>query len=289
MEELFAELAIKVGGARGRDFASDHLLDDALGIGGGDRFGRDVFAIAQDGNGVAKAKDFFHAMGDVDDGDAAGFEFFEEGEEVFAFPNGERAGWFVHDDDFGADTERGGDLRHLFLAGGEVLHLRIDVERGFDLFEHAAGALAHGGVIDRGQEAWEFAKAEIFGDGEVRAESEFLVNHGDAEAAGGEWIGGMNEFAVEENFAGVGGVNAGQNFAQGAFAGAVLADEGVAMAALDGEGDSVQGEDAGEAFGYGFKFEHHADWGSGIGDLRIGLPRNTRTMRSRGSRFPDFV
>jgi hypothetical protein len=248
-KNLGAEFAIEMGGARVDDFASDHLLDDALGIRGGDGFGGDVFAVAQDGNGVAQAEDFFHAMGDVDDGDAAGFEFFEEREKMFAFADGERTGRLVHDDDFRADTESGGDLGHLFLAGGEVLHGGIDVERGFDFFEHAAGALAHGGVIDATKEAREFAEAKIFGDGEVRAEGEFLMNHGDAKPAGGERIGGMNDLAVEKDFAGISGVNAGEDFAEGAFAGAVLADQRVAMAALDGERDVVEGEDAGEAFG----------------------------------------
>jgi hypothetical protein len=157
-------------------------------------------------------------MRDVDDGDAAGFKFFEEREKMFAFADGERTGRLVHDDNLRADTESGGDLGHLFLAGGEVLHGGIDVERGFDFFEHAAGALAHGGEIDTTKEAREFAEAKIFRDGEVRAKGEFLMNHRDAKPAGGERIGGMNDFAIEKDFAGISGVNAGEDFAEGAFA-----------------------------------------------------------------------
>jgi hypothetical protein len=49
--------------------------------------------------------------------------------------------------------------------------------------------------------------------------------------------------------AGIGGVNAGEDFPEGAFAGAVFTDERVAGAALDGEGDAVEREDAREALG----------------------------------------
>ena len=152
---------------------------------------------------------------------------------MFAFADGERAGGFVHDDNFGADTEGGGDLGHLFLAGGEVLHLRIDIERGFDLFEHTARPLTHRAVIDASEEFRQFAEAEIFGDGKVRAKGEFLVNHGDAKTARPEWLGRVDRLAVQKNLTGVGGVNTGQNFSERGFAGPIFANERVAMAAVD--------------------------------------------------------
>src|SRR5688500_9008877 len=99
---------------------------------------------------------------------------------MFAFADGERAGRLVHDDDFGTDTEGGSDLGHLLLTSGEVLHLRVHLERGFDLFKHAAGALADGAVIDPPKKFREFAEAEIFRNRKIRAKSEFLMNHGDA-------------------------------------------------------------------------------------------------------------
>jgi len=49
--------------------------------------------------------------------------------------------------------------------------------------------------------------------------------------------------------------DAGEDFAERAFAGAVLADQRMAKAALNGERDIVQGEDAGEAFGDVFEFK----------------------------------
>src|SRR5438105_658756 len=168
---------------------------------------------------------------------------------MLAFANGERTGRLIHDNDLRADTKSSGDLGHLFLAGGEILHGGIDVERGFDFFDHATGALAHRGEIDRTEEARQFAEAEVFRDCEVGAKGEFLVNHGDAKATSGERIGGMDEFAIEKNFAGISRVNARENFPKGAFAGAVLADQRVAMAALNGERDVVEGEDARESFG----------------------------------------
>src|SRR5687768_258828 len=101
------------------------------------------------------------------------------------------------------------------MAGGEVLHGGVHVERRFDLVEHAAGALANSVEIDAAQEFGEFTQAKIFSDGEIRAEGEFLVNHGDAEAARGQGVGGTNDLAVEKDGAGIRSVNTRQDFAEG--------------------------------------------------------------------------
>ena len=81
--------------------------------------GADVFAVAEDADGVAEAEDFGHAVGDVDHGDAAFFEIFDEGEKLLGFAFGEGAGGFVEDQDVGARADGGGDLDHLFLSAVE--------------------------------------------------------------------------------------------------------------------------------------------------------------------------
>ena len=74
------------------------------------------------------------------------------------------------------------------------------------------------------------------------------MHHGDTELAGDERIGRMNRGAVQADFALVRHVDAREDFAQSALAGAVLADERVTTAALDLETHSIQRQHAGEAF-----------------------------------------
>lgn len=101
----------------------------------------------------------------------------------------------------------------------------------------------------------DFAEAEILSDGKIGTKGKFLVNHRDAETAGGERVGRMNDSAIEMDFARVSGVNAGEDFAKGTFARAVFAHQRVTLAALDLERNIVEGEDAGETFGDVFEFQ----------------------------------
>ena len=82
-------------------------------------------------------------MGNVNDRDAALFEFAEQLEEVFAFADGKGAGWFVHHDDLGLRAECGGDLDKLLLACRELADGLIDVKIGFDFAQHRTSQVAH--------------------------------------------------------------------------------------------------------------------------------------------------
>ncbi len=83
------EGAVGIGGVLREvvgDGAADHHLDDLILSTCGPRVGGDVFAeradifsVAEDADGVAEPEDFGHAMGDVDHGDAALLENFDEG------------------------------------------------------------------------------------------------------------------------------------------------------------------------------------------------------------------
>ena len=73
-KDFFAEFALDVARGGRLDVAADHLMDDAFGRGLRGWLGGDVAAVAENGDALAEAEDFLHPMGDVDDGDAAGFE-----------------------------------------------------------------------------------------------------------------------------------------------------------------------------------------------------------------------
>jgi len=183
------------------DLATDHLLDDAVGRGVDGLLCANVFAIAQDCDGVAQAEDFFHAVRDVDDGDAALLELREKMEEMLTLVRGEGAGGFIHHDDLRVGADGGGDLDDLLLTGGETADGEIDIDViRLDGVQHGAGEFAHLRLVDDAELLGHFAEAEIFRDGEVRAEGEFLVNHRDAKLAGSEWLGGMDRLVVQQDF-----------------------------------------------------------------------------------------
>src|SRR5262249_12841164 len=95
----------------------------------------------------------------------------------------------------------------------------------------------------------QFPETKVFGDGEVWAKGELLVDHGDAQPAGSQRRGGMDGLAVEKDLAFVSHIDAGEDFAERAFAGAILADQRVATTARDIEADAVQGQHARETLG----------------------------------------
>ena len=187
-QQFLARLFLQMSGRHGYDVAPDHLVDDALRVRLRDGFGGDVPAIAQHGDGVAQAEDFLHAMRDVEDGDAALLELGDELEEMFALGNRQRAGRLIHDDDAGVHADSGGDLHELLLAGAQLADGPIHVEVGFNFAEHGAGAGAHGTAIQPAGARRQGAEAQVFGDGEVGTERQFLMHHCDAEPAGVERV-----------------------------------------------------------------------------------------------------
>ncbi|MCY1241251.1 hypothetical protein D9M72_541430 [compost metagenome] len=61
--------------------------------------GGDILAIADDRDVVAEPHDFFHAVGNVDDGDATAFQPADDLEQDLGFAVAERRGRFVENDD----------------------------------------------------------------------------------------------------------------------------------------------------------------------------------------------
>src|SRR4051812_15629872 len=74
------------------------------------------------------------------------------------------------------------------------------------------------------------------------------MNHCNAEMARGEGIGWMNFLATQEEFAGIGCVNSGENFAQRAFACAIFSDQGMTGAFFDFKTNVVECEDTRKTF-----------------------------------------
>ncbi len=230
------------------DGAADHEFDHFFGRGGGGVAGAAGFSVAEDGEAVADGADFLEEMGDVDDGVALGFEAADDVEHGVDVVLREGGGGLIEDEDAAADGEGAGDLDDLLGGGREAGDGAGEVEVAVaEGGEGVGGAAFHFAPVEEAEGGGLHAEEDVFEDGEVRCEGEFLVDHGDAATAAVEGVARGVGLTIEEHGAGVWGVGAGEGFHEGGFAGAVLADEGVDLAGHDGEGDAVEGEGGAEA------------------------------------------
>jgi hypothetical protein len=163
---------------------------------------------------------------------------------------GEAAGRLVEDQEEGLPGEGAGDLDQLLLGGAEAADGGAGVEAEVEAVEEGAGVAVEAGPIDDARGAGRFAAEEdVAGDVEGGDEAELLVDHGDAKVLGGLGRGNGDRLAGELNHPFVRLVDAIEDLHQGRLAGAILADQGVDLAAGDLEVDPLEGANAGERFG----------------------------------------
>ena len=95
------------------------------------------------------------------------------------------------------------------------------------------------------------AQVDVLGDGQVRAQRQFLVDDHDAALLAVRDAGEIAGFVFEEDVAveGVVRIDAGQHFHEGGFPGAVFTADGVDLTAVHVQGDVLQGFHAGEGLG----------------------------------------
>ena len=134
----------------------------------------------------------------------------------------------VEDDDAGAAADRRRDLHHLLLADGQLADDSMDVDVGADGREHLARRLAHPGATTNVRRRGQRAETEVLGDRQVLAERELLMD--DADAGGERLLRSVKATRAPDNYdvPGVGLIDAGEDLAERALAGAVLAAQRVA-------------------------------------------------------------
>ena len=101
------------------------------------------------------------------------------------------------------------------------------------------------------------AEHDVLGDGEDRDEHEVLVHHADAGRHGVAGAGEVLDVVVEQDLALVGLVQAVEHVHERGLACAVLAEQAVDLAGLDGEVDVVVRDQGTESLGDAAKFELH--------------------------------
>ena len=111
-----------------RDRAADDHLDHLVLAEIADRAGRDVAAVAQDGEPIAERPDFSHPMRDEDDGDALALEAGDQVAEPIDVSARESRCRLVEQDQARLAVNRARDLDLLLHGEVEAADLRVEVD-----------------------------------------------------------------------------------------------------------------------------------------------------------------
>jgi hypothetical protein len=211
-------------------------------------------AAVHDGNLVGHGKGFALVVRDEQEGDAdAALEGFELDAHLFAALGVEGGEGLVEEEDFGFEDNGAGESDALALAAGELAGATVlfageadEVEGTLDAAVDVFGAVAAESELD------------VFAGGEVGEEGVALEDGADVPLVR---FAVVDDLAVEEDVAGVGGFEAGDEAEGGGLATPGGSDEGEKTAFRDREGDPVDRTLAGEVFDQIAKFQ---DRGHGI-------------------------
>ena len=207
-------------------------------------------SVAEHGGSVGERLDLVHAVRDVEDGDALGFESREHRIDLLHVGAGESRGGLVEDQELRPLAERLGDLDHLAPRQRQVAHphQRVDV-RAADLGQQGLGAAALRPGIDEAEAPRRRSDRDIVRDREVGHQRQLLEDAHDAGRVGGGWRGEADIVSGKAHAAGIGLDHAGDDLDQRRLAGTVLAQHRMDLAALAGEVDALEGAYAAIALG----------------------------------------
>ena len=203
-------------------------------------FGRgDALAVAEDRDPVAIVEDLDHAVRDVDDRDAARGELAHDAEQHLRLALGERGGRLVEDQHAAVERQRLGDLDQLLLGDRKRADEdgRVD---GAELRQRLAGPRRRGPDSPSATSGCVLISAMKMFSATVTsgqsAISWWTKPMPSSWARAGEAI--STGFAVEADLAAVGPEDAVDDVHQRRLAGAVLAGDGVHLAAPELEVDA---------------------------------------------------
>ena len=205
-------------------------------------------AVAQDRDPIRHISDLVELMGDDDRGHALLLELQKEVEKHPGVLLVQGGGGLVEDEQFHVLGERLGDLDKLLLAGTDVLDQGVLALLQADLI-HVGAGLVEGAVPVDAETAFPLvAQEHVLSDGELRDQRQLLVDDNDPQLFAVFQGAELADLTVIDDVAGIAaeGIGARQHVHQGGFPRAVLAHQGVDLAALDLEVDVVKRLDAGK-------------------------------------------
>ena len=217
-------------------------------------------------------------MADEEDRHALVAEVLDQLEELHDLMRGERRRRLVHDEDADIQRNRLGDLDR--LLGGErqparrAAHVEGHAEGGEDLL----GLTEHLPPIgDRA--AALMADEDVLRHVEIGEEERLLVDCRDAVALRLGGAADRDRLAGQEDLAAVRLVDAGHDLDQRRLAGAVLAEERVHLAGMEGQRDGLERLGRGKALGDVANFEDRRD-------RRLSARRRVAFRRAHPFRLP---
>ena len=110
-------------------------------------------------------------------------------------------------------------------------------QREAELVEQLLGVARHALLVEQAPAHFLVAEKDVGGDGQVRAEHDLLMHRIDAQADRFLRVGERDRLALPVDFAGRALMDGGQDLDERGLAGAVLADDRVNLAFLEGQID----------------------------------------------------
>ena len=145
----------------------------------------------------------------------------------------------VHDQDADVERERLGDLDGLLLGEREAARRLLDVELDAEPLEDRLRLALHLPAVDD-PPAVAMADEDVLRDRQVGEDHRLLVDRDDPERLRVEGAGDRSRLTVDDDLAGVRLLDAGHDLDQRRLAGAVLTEEGVDLARVEGERRTVE-------------------------------------------------
>ena len=186
-------------------------------------------------------------MRDKEDGHAARLEIGEHRKQMIDFRIRQRRRRLVEHEDTAFEGERARHLHELRVGRRDVLHPLIRPDRQLKPLEELSRPRRHRPLVEPSAWPRELAPGkDVGGDSQVRKCQPFLEHHADATRERLPRPSLIERDAAEPHVAAIGPDDAGENLEEGGFAGAVLADARVRLAAGDAEADTVERPDRAE-------------------------------------------
>jgi hypothetical protein len=218
-------------------------------------------AQADDGDAGGDLAHLAQLVGDEDDGGSGVAQLTHDDHELVGLLRRQHGGGLVEHEHLRVAGQGLDDLDALLHADGQL----FDQGVGVDVEAEPAADLAHlgagrGEVESAAGLGLFVAEHDVLGDGEHGDEHEVLVHHADAGTHGVTRAREVLDVVVEQDLALVGLVQAVEDVHQRGLAGAVLAEQAVDLAGLDGQADVVVGGQRAESLGDAPQFELHLRW-----------------------------
>ena len=217
------------------DRAVDHQGDEVVLVGLADGPRADERAVAQDRDAVGELEDLFEPMADIDDRDAPRLEAADQLEQGGRFRAGEIGRRLIEDQKLGAAPFGAGGRHQLLLADGERGEKGAGGQIEAELVEQLLALAHHRAVLQHAEAHLLVAEKEIGRHGQMRAEHDLLVDGVDADADRLVRTGERDGLALPEDFAAAARVDAGEQLDEGRLSRAVLADDCMDLALVEGE------------------------------------------------------